>query len=140
MLIQPFQSRLPECKSRPEALSRWLLTRQYSHPPEIPDAAAFGLEWLAWWNALQPAWRKVRTHGTLPVALDAKHSSSHNIRSLHKGGPNGLLTVLIGLKWWRLAGGDGDLWTQAVNDLASCFEDVAVVSMPAKRLASSSSR
>jgi hypothetical protein len=89
---------------------------------------------------LQPAWRKARTHGTLPVPLDPKRPSTSNIQLLLKGGPNGLLTVLIGLKFWQLAGGDGDLWTQAVDDVASCFADAAMVSMPAKRLASSDSR
>jgi hypothetical protein len=140
MLIQPSQSRIPESKHRPKVLSQWLLTRRYSHPPEISDAAAFGLEWLTWWNALQPAWRKSRAQGTLPVPLDPKRPSSHNVRSLHKRGPNGLLTVLIGLKCWQLAGGDSDLWTRAVDDVTSCCEDAGMVSTPAKRLASSDSR
>ncbi|KAF8238277.1 hypothetical protein L208DRAFT_1075497, partial [Tricholoma matsutake] len=51
-------SRIPESKHQPKVLSQWLLTRWYSHPPEISDAAIFGLEWLTWWNALRPAWRK----------------------------------------------------------------------------------
>ncbi|KAF8228037.1 hypothetical protein L208DRAFT_1048235, partial [Tricholoma matsutake] len=84
----------------PAALSEWLHTRDYFHPPEIPDPAAFGLEWLVWWNALQPAWRKAQTHGALPVALDPKCPSNHNLWSLCKGGPNGLVTVLISLKYW----------------------------------------
>ncbi|KAF8221953.1 hypothetical protein L208DRAFT_1325112, partial [Tricholoma matsutake] len=93
-------SKLPESKHRPKVLSQWLLTRWYSDLPEISDATTFGLEWLTWWNALQPAWRKACTHGTLPVPLDPKRPSTSNIQLLHKGGPNGLLTVLIGLKFW----------------------------------------
>ncbi|KAF8219432.1 hypothetical protein L208DRAFT_1340024 [Tricholoma matsutake] len=124
-------SRLPECKSRPEALSGWLLTRDYVHPLEISDPTAFGLEWLVWWNALQPAWRRSCTCGNLPVTLDLEHPSSHNIQSLHKGSPNRLVMVLISLKCWHLASGNGDLWMQAVDDLTSCFMDVAVL-IPAK--------
>ncbi|KAF8226360.1 hypothetical protein L208DRAFT_1302124, partial [Tricholoma matsutake] len=133
-------SRLPRSKHWPEILSQWLLTRQYSHPPEISDTTMFGLEWLTWWNALQPAWRKACTHGTLPVLLDPEHPSSHNIQLLHKHSPNSSVTVLIGLKCWQLASGNGDLWTQVVDNVASCFEDAAMVSMPAKHLASSDSR
>ncbi|KAF8240371.1 hypothetical protein L208DRAFT_1233990, partial [Tricholoma matsutake] len=87
--------------------------------------------WLVWWNALQPAWRKAQTHGALLVALDPERQSNHNLRLLHKGGPNGLVMVLISLKYWHLAGGNGDMWMHAINDLTSCFVDVAVP-IPAK--------
>ncbi|KAF8230246.1 hypothetical protein L208DRAFT_1282996 [Tricholoma matsutake] len=140
MLFQSSQSSLPGSKHRPETLSHWLLTRQYSHPLKISDLTMFGLEWLTWWNTLQPAWRKAHTHGTLPVPLDPKHPSTCTIHSLRKQGPNSLVTVLLGLKFWQLAGGNGDLWTQAVDDVASCFEDAATVSMPVKHLASSNTR
>ncbi|KAF8224555.1 hypothetical protein L208DRAFT_1310719 [Tricholoma matsutake] len=140
MLFQCSQSRLPGSKHRPETLSHWLLTRQYSQPPKISDATMFGLEWLTWWNALQPAWRKACTHGTLPVPLDPECPSSCTIHSLHKQGPNSLVMVLLDLKLWRLAGGNGDLWRQAVNNVASCFEDAATISIPAKHLASSDTR
>ncbi|KAF8224582.1 hypothetical protein L208DRAFT_1191678, partial [Tricholoma matsutake] len=63
-------------------------------------AAMFRLEWLTWWNAFQPAWRKSHIQGTLPGPLDPECPSSHKVCSLHKCGPNSLLTVLIGLKWW----------------------------------------
>ncbi|KAF8223499.1 hypothetical protein L208DRAFT_1517229, partial [Tricholoma matsutake] len=123
-------SRLPECKSQREALSGWLLTRDYVYPLEISVPTAFGLEWLVWSNTLKPAWRKSCTHGTLCVTLDLEHPSSHKL--LHKGSPNRLVTVLIGLKCWCLASGNGDLWMQAVNNLTSCFMDMAVL-IPAQQ-------
>jgi hypothetical protein len=140
MLIQPSQSRIPEVKHWPKALSQWLLTRWYSHPPEISDAAAFGLEWLTWWNTLQLAWRKSHVQHTLPVPLDHKCPSSHNVQSFLKCSPNGLFTVLIGLKCWQPASGDSNLWMWAVDNVTSCCEDAAMVSTPAKHLASSDSR
>jgi hypothetical protein len=53
ILIQPSQSTIPESKHQPKVLSQWLLTRWYSHLPEISNLTMFGLEWLTWWNALQ---------------------------------------------------------------------------------------
>ena len=34
---------------------------------------------------------------------------SRHIRSPRKNGPSGLLTLLLGLKWWGMVGEDADL-------------------------------
>ncbi|KAK0493684.1 hypothetical protein EDD18DRAFT_1053314, partial [Armillaria luteobubalina] len=79
--------------SRPSSLTTWLQNRRYNVYPQLP--ASFSAEFLAWWNALQPDWRRSETNA-LPVA-----NYSRSLRkALWKGGQNGLLTVLIGLMWW----------------------------------------
>ncbi|KAK0500753.1 hypothetical protein EDD18DRAFT_1044246, partial [Armillaria luteobubalina] len=78
---------------RPSSLTTWLQNRRYNVYPQLP--ASFSAEFLAWWNALQPDWRRSET-GPLP---EANYSRSLR-KALWKGGPNGLLTVLIGLMWW----------------------------------------
>ncbi|KAK0481034.1 hypothetical protein EDD18DRAFT_1013663, partial [Armillaria luteobubalina] len=79
--------------SRPSSLSIWLQNRRYNVYPQLPPS--FSAEFLAWWNALQPNWRRSET-GPLPAANYSR--SLH--KALSKGGQNGLVTVLIGLMWW----------------------------------------
>ena len=46
----------------------------------------------------------------------------NDLRNLRKGGPNGIVTVVIGLKWWGEAGYDRETWRNAVVDMRECFE------------------
>ncbi|KAK0466630.1 hypothetical protein IW261DRAFT_1346529 [Armillaria novae-zelandiae] len=102
--------------SRPAVLTAWLLNRRYNVYPGIP--ATFSTDLLAWWNALQPGWRRSDT-GPLPLndyggALD---------KALRKGGPNGIVTVLIALMWWgqgKLSAEEDALWRAMVADVKAC--------------------
>ncbi|KAK0488215.1 hypothetical protein EDD18DRAFT_1359904 [Armillaria luteobubalina] len=94
----PSKGQLGANTSRPSSLTTWLQNRHYNVYPQLP--ASFSAEFLAWWNALQPDWRCSET-GPLP---EANYSCSLR-KALWKGGPNGLLTVLIGLMWWGQATG-----------------------------------
>jgi len=38
-----------------------------------------------------------------------------------KGGPSGLVTLLIGLKWWASIRDSDPRWGLAVQDLITCF-------------------
>ncbi|OBZ76725.1 hypothetical protein A0H81_03916 [Grifola frondosa] len=63
---------LPSSKSRPHVLSAWInARRKLEMIPEIPDPAAFGAEWLTWWMAIQPTWRK-SAGTTLPVPVNTR--------------------------------------------------------------------
>jgi hypothetical protein len=98
---------------------------KYTEPPEILEPISFGVEWLAWWNGIQPEWRRVEGEGKLPRTLS---SSSDSITSLRQGGPTGLLNLLLSLKWWGSLGADEgqkELWALAVNDLAACFTELS---------------
>jgi hypothetical protein len=41
---------------------------------------------------------------------------------IKKGGPSGLVTVLVGLKWWVSLQENDAMWEASVNDLNGCFE------------------
>ncbi|KAF8798554.1 hypothetical protein BYT27DRAFT_7122932 [Phlegmacium glaucopus] len=45
-------------KLRPAVLSKWLQARKYHALPVIEDEGVFAIQWLNWWNSLQPEWRR----------------------------------------------------------------------------------
>ena len=99
-------------------LSRWLQTRKFGSIPNLDSLPTFATQWVAWWNALQPKWRLARESGGLSLAI--MPCKSHPLPGIRKGGPNGVVTILISLKWWRHIE-DPD-WMMAINDVKSCLE------------------
>ena len=97
-------------------------TRHYQHVPEIPDPAQFAKEWVTWWAALQPKERKGASVECLPVPMSAIPPPGADIRSLRKGGPNGIVTVIIGLKWWGESKHNVEMWSRAVGDVRECLD------------------
>lgn len=116
-ILTGFKARLPEAKVRPSELSRWLQTRKYDNVPELECWSSFANQWMVWWSALQPDWRPSKRRGGLPVAF--QKNESRRLSGLRKGGPNGLVTVLIGLKWWKAC--EDAPWAAAVNDVRECI-------------------
>jgi hypothetical protein len=111
-------------KLRPQVVSKWLQNRQYQAIPKIDDVKTYTNEWLAWWNGLQPKWRQNEIPNTLPPPLSTA-GEKDNVSSLKKGGPSGLVTVLIALKWWAHV--QDPEWKAAVNDVKDCLESFAGV-------------
>jgi hypothetical protein len=82
--------------------------------PEIKNVETFAKEWAAWWQDINPAWRKT----SLPME---KKDGPWAFMDLP--GPNGFLNVLICLKWWReRLQGDSEEWKEAVNDVTWVLE------------------
>ncbi|KAF8805009.1 hypothetical protein BYT27DRAFT_7105558 [Phlegmacium glaucopus] len=119
--------RMP-AKTRPGLLTKWLSSRKYRSFPVIPDKDVFATEWLSWWNAMQPQWRKNSVSDGFPLGLEVA-KGKENIQALHKGGPSGLVTILIGLKWWT---GDDKRWDMAVDDLTLCLKSFDRLSLKRK--------
>jgi len=46
----------------------------------------------------------------------------NNLSTLRKGGPCGLVTVLLGLKWWWADDSHAKRWEEAIADLDVCFK------------------
>jgi len=68
---------------------------------------------------MQPKWRQNQQPDSLPVPLA---DNGDELSSLKKPGPNGLVTVLIALKWWIEAAQVADSgWEAAVLDMTSCL-------------------
>ena len=121
--LRVFQHRLV-AKLRPQVVSKWLQNRQYQAIPKIDDVKTYANEWLAWWNGLQPKWRQNEVPNTLPPPLSTA-GEKENVSNLKKGGPSGLVTVLIALKWW--AHDQDPEWKAAVKDVKDCLESFAGV-------------
>lgn len=117
-------------KFRPQIFSKWVGTRNFNALPPIPDYADFAKDWIGWWNSVQPKWRQNPANG-LPLDITSGKSKG-NMSSVMKGGPSGLVTLLIGLKWWANIR-DSDLrWGLAVQDLIGCFTSFITGSMKRK--------
>lgn len=77
---------------------------------------AFANQWQEWWVALQSPCRK---KGAQLLTL---LTESMNISMLKKGGALGIMTVLIGLRWWGECPELQDRWEVAVKDMLSVFQ------------------
>ncbi|KAJ2911433.1 hypothetical protein MD484_g8980, partial [Candolleomyces efflorescens] len=111
--------RLPAGSKRPEMLSKWIgAGKRYNVVPALDEQEreAFATAWLDWWKEMQPVARKYSHEDELPSPLQAKH----NLSTIKKGGPSGLVLALVGLKWWYRPG--LRLWDRAVEDLRACLE------------------
>ncbi|KAF8158609.1 hypothetical protein BJ912DRAFT_1063879 [Pholiota molesta] len=113
--------RLPTSPLRPPLLSLWLPKRRYDQFPSVPDLQIFTNEWIAWWNSMQPVWRRSTTPHSLPLSLSSAQLGQ-NVHSLKKYGPNGLALVIVALIWWAPARTTDPRWEAAVLDVHSCVE------------------
>ena len=87
---------------RPEEWTKWVHKsrnglRKYEATPTISDPAEFGIAVTKWWHGMQPDFCKSEQDQPLctytaptAVAWDP----------LRKGGPNGLVSVLMMAVWW----------------------------------------
>ncbi|KAF9553597.1 hypothetical protein CPC08DRAFT_786976 [Agrocybe pediades] len=109
-------------KDRPDVLKKWMSSRKYNSTPAIPNLKDFAVQWLAWWNNLQPKWRRADVDNALPLSHDCAEPND-NLQILRKGGPSGIMSVLVGLKWWAELGSSGGAvsWEAAVEDVLKSF-------------------
>ncbi len=71
---------------------------------------------LGGWNGVQPAEQRWSAGSALPPA----HYDAKRLGTLRRGGPNGLVTVLLGLFWWSSLGLEVPSWRAAVMDFRQC--------------------
>ncbi|KAJ7858431.1 hypothetical protein B0H13DRAFT_1901814 [Mycena leptocephala] len=99
-------------KGRPRAVAWWIQRARKGTPP-IADVEEFAEQWREWWRVLNPEWR-VGDKGKM------RREGGSDWGALKVPGVNGLLSVLMCLKWWKgvLAAGAGDSgWKDAVDDV-----------------------
>jgi hypothetical protein len=88
--------RLTEPGLRPVELARWVSSRKWDSDPVIDDVANYASRWLVWWLAMQPACRKGKDlDWPTPLVDDMRR----DMAVLKKAGANGLVVLLVGLKW-----------------------------------------
>jgi len=100
---------------RPDAIKAWIGRAQSpSWRPIIPDTSVYESEYMLWWTALQPSWRKNRD-GSL---IFSKVEGDWGV--LQRPGLNGMLSVMAGLLFWGVAlrdsGNERKGWNKAVSD------------------------
>ncbi|KAJ7635992.1 hypothetical protein DFH06DRAFT_921773, partial [Mycena polygramma] len=77
---------------RPDAVT-WWIQRARKPTPAISDLPQFVAEWQGWWKSLNPEWRV--SEGEMMRREDGR-----KWECLEAHGMNGMLSVLICLKWW----------------------------------------
>jgi hypothetical protein len=115
------QHQLPCVNLRPGDLSKWAKLpagKRFASAPVAEDVGVLADEWLHWWKEMQPTVRKHYFENDLPAPLQPKH----DILSLEKRGPAGLVMVLVGLKMWASRRETDIRWMAAVRDLRDCFK------------------
>ncbi|KAF7337192.1 hypothetical protein MSAN_02271400 [Mycena sanguinolenta] len=76
----------------------------------------FPKEWTNWWTAINPGWRRVE--GQL-----VRQENEGDFAVLRCPGPNGFLSVLTCLKWWRVTlETESSEWREAVADVCWVLE------------------
>ncbi|KAJ6513587.1 hypothetical protein C8R47DRAFT_1206903 [Mycena vitilis] len=96
----------------------------------IPDHAAYAEGWQAWWDSLQPIWRKRAKDGNWSTE-GGYGKDGTDWGPLYQWGVNGMLNIVASLYFWgcSLVSGDlrGDLrWETAVIDVTWMMEGMAV--------------
>jgi hypothetical protein len=116
-------------KHRPEQVDRWIRDargRRNRPNPPIKKLQPYELEWWAWWDGLQPEWRKKDADGSWVVG----GAYGKDWDTLTYWGENGLLSVVASLYFWGCAvqdeGNGEERWERAVNDVAWILEGLAL--------------
>ncbi len=87
-------------------------------PPAVKDYSQFATKMVDWWNQLNPSWQCSLTHG-----LPRLDYTSKSLLALWKGGQHRLVTVILGLYWWRHGHQSlEDTWLGMVNDVAKTID------------------
>ncbi|KAK6992781.1 hypothetical protein R3P38DRAFT_3429464 [Favolaschia claudopus] len=114
-------------KFRPKQLGPWI-TRGRRTEFSVEDPIEYSAQWQAWWDSLQPAWRKRGTDGCWEVE-NGYGEGGREWGSLYQWGVNGVLTIVASLYFWGRAVGDRAelrrVWESAVLDVVWMFEGMA---------------
>ncbi|KAJ7036226.1 hypothetical protein C8F04DRAFT_954048 [Mycena alexandri] len=114
---------------RPEVIGAWVKGgrgRKSKKIPVIRKFASYAKDWQAWWDSLQPQWRKRDAHGQWEIGGECGEAWG----SLDCPGVNGVISVAASLYFWGRQVHEGrkekgeawfeenqQLWDAAVNDV-----------------------
>jgi hypothetical protein len=71
---------------------------------------------------MQPQWRHTSVPNQLPKLLSTAIGSKQTVISLRKAGPNGVVLLLVSLKWWFGLHKNDARWAMAVTDVHECLK------------------
>ncbi|KAJ6494168.1 hypothetical protein DFH09DRAFT_810143, partial [Mycena vulgaris] len=117
-------------KGRPKQVGAWVArSRGKRHADtEVTDPVEYAGLWQAWWDSLQPGWRKKGADGKWVVGesygVDGKEWGE-----MYRWGVNGLLNVVASLYFWGCAVVEDaehrGAWEAAVADVGWMMEGMA---------------
>ncbi|KAJ7034641.1 hypothetical protein C8F04DRAFT_956079 [Mycena alexandri] len=115
---------------RPEVVGAWIKGgrgRKAKKIPVIKKLQTYAKDWQAWWDSLQPKWRKRNSHGQWEIGGEY----GEDWGTLDCPGVNGLISVAASLYFWgrqlheaREEKGNAwfeeniQLWDAALNDVS----------------------
>ncbi|KAJ7028758.1 hypothetical protein C8F04DRAFT_963607 [Mycena alexandri] len=118
---------LPSSKLRPGEVQKWIRGARGNRMkclPEVVNVAQYGKTWNAWWDALQPSWRKRGSDGHWVVG--GKYGAEYG--ALDASGLNGCISIVAALYFWGTARthdeGSRAEWERAVQDVVWMLEGV----------------
>ncbi|CAK5267984.1 unnamed protein product [Mycena citricolor] len=133
---------LPNAR-RPKEISTWIAGRRRK-VPVITDVSRYVECWNAWWDSLQPQWRKrsgdakrwERTTGYGPTGRGWTPSGEYGgdqavWGNLFQWGPNGVMTAVASIYFWGMqvqksgAGEGMEAWEEATVDVGWVLEGLA---------------
>lgn len=104
----------PMTNIRPAEVRSWMKNHRKWADEPIKDLGVFTTAWWAWWSALQPPTRfKTGNCGMMPSTYTMEWGS------LRKSGKNGLLLIILTLRWWGVESRASKEWQKAVDDVSS---------------------
>jgi hypothetical protein len=108
-------------KIRPTQVQGWIARARTGGPnPALVDVFAFASQWWKWWMALNPEWRKTGVTDGERLRKSGEGEWGSTVQT----GPNGMLNVLICLRWWRDVIDETELgaWEEALKDVSWVME------------------
>ncbi|KAJ6517935.1 hypothetical protein C8R47DRAFT_933869, partial [Mycena vitilis] len=110
----------PMPKMRPKQVAGWVARARTGGPnPPVDDVISFSVAWWKWWVAINPPWRQTDDGRRL------KKEGGGEWGAAAQTGPNGFLSVLVCLRWWRDAvRGDEKEWKEAVEDVVWALREI----------------
>lgn len=111
----------PLAMFRPKEIAQWTRASRPLVDSDILVPEDFAVTWWKWWSRLQPP---SRSEAGRPDMLSPTYLMKWD--SIRKPGKNGLILVIVALRWWGVASSASEEWRKAVDDVSSavfCMAD-----------------
>ena len=115
--LVPFQSM--STMMRPKEIATWMKRHRKPETPKDIELDTFEVALLAWWHALQPAWRV--TSDVTPTTFEHTGDTDDGWDTMRRGGPNGFCLVIVAISWYVSTNGNQPLslsMTHLLDDTA----------------------
>ena len=117
---------LGEDRLKPDEIKDFMKHHEISRVTVPDDPSEYGRRWIAWWRALQPAWRLPTKDGE-PFKTDQNLPDRPVWTNLSVAGQDGIVLALVGLVIWRASVDRLRSTRGEGNEVKKYFRDVDLV-------------